>query len=69
MVSYTRARAEGAGYSCKVGLLTRVPRVAILVWGLILGWIRPMIILMVVLSWFTVLQRILHVYKVAQQDA
>ena len=69
MVSYPRARAEGAGYSCKVGLLTRVPRVAMLVWGLILGWIRPMIILMVVLSWFTVLQRILHVYRVAQQDA
>mgnify|MGYP006303231263 CR=1 FL=1 len=68
MVSYTRARAEGAGYSCKVGLLTRVPRVAVLVWGLILGLIRPMVILMVVLSWFTVLQRILYVYKAAQHE-
>ena len=69
MVSYTRARAEGAGYSCKVGLLTRVPRVMMLVWGLISGWIYPMVIVMVVLSWFTVLQRILFVYRASQQDS
>ncbi len=68
MVSYTRARAEGAGYSCKVGLLTRVPRVVMLVWGLISGWIFPMVIVMVVLSWFTVLQRILSVYKASQHE-
>ncbi len=69
MVSYTRARAEGAGFSCKVGLLTRVPRVVLLTWGLISGWIFPMVIVMVVLSWFTVFQRILYVYRASRQDS
>jgi len=30
LVSYTRARAEGVGYTCKTGLLTRVERVLLL---------------------------------------
>lgn len=63
LVSYTRARAEGVGYACKVGLLTRVPRILLLGVGLIVGLIRPTLILLTVLSWFTVVQRIVHVYR------
>jgi len=35
MVSYTRARAEGLGVECKVGLLTRFERIALLVLALL----------------------------------
>ncbi|MGC9400466.1 MAG: CDP-alcohol phosphatidyltransferase family protein [Anaerolineae bacterium] len=69
MVSYTRARAEGVGYECKVGWLTRVPRIVLLGVGLMVGLIRPTLVLLTVLSWFTVLQRVLHVYRQAQQDS
>ncbi len=67
MVSYTRARAEGVGYSCKVGLLTRVERIVILGVGLMLAWVRPTLWLMAIFTWVTVGQRILHVYHEAQQ--
>ncbi|MDF1514852.1 MAG: CDP-alcohol phosphatidyltransferase family protein [Anaerolineae bacterium] len=66
MVSYTRARAEGLGYTCKVGLLTRLERVAILCVGLLLGWVRVMLVVMTVLSWVTVLQRVFAVYHLSQ---
>ncbi len=67
MVSYTRARAEGVGYACKVGLLTRVERIVILGVGLMLAWIRPTLWLMAIFTWVTVVQRILYVYREAQQ--
>ncbi|MBN1873943.1 MAG: CDP-alcohol phosphatidyltransferase family protein [Anaerolineae bacterium] len=63
MVSYTRARAEGVGFACKVGILTRMERIVLLGIGLIVGWVRPMLILMAVLSWVTVFQRIAYVYR------
>ena len=64
MVSYTRARAEGLGYECKVGLFTRVERVLTLGVGLMLGWVRLTLIVMAVLTWFTVGQRMWHVWRV-----
>ncbi len=63
MVSYVRARAEGVGYACKVGILTRLERVVILGAGLIIGWLRPTLIVMAVLTWITVYQRIWYVYR------
>lgn len=68
MVSYTRARAEGVGYQCKVGLFTRVERVLVLALGLLLNWIRPMLIVMAVLTWITVIQRVWFVYRESRQD-
>lgn len=63
MVSYTRARAEGVGYTCKVGILTRLERVVLLGAGLIFGWVRPTLIIMAIFTWFTVVQRVWHVYR------
>ncbi|MBN2005128.1 MAG: CDP-alcohol phosphatidyltransferase family protein [Anaerolineae bacterium] len=63
MVSYIRARAEGVGYACKVGVFTRMERVLMLGVCLMLGWVRPMLWLMTALVWFTVIQRMLHVYQ------
>ncbi len=68
MVSYTRARAEGVGYTCKVGILTRLERVVVLGAGLILGWVRPTLIVMAIFTWFTVLQRVWHVYRESRQN-
>jgi CDP-diacylglycerol--glycerol-3-phosphate 3-phosphatidyltransferase len=70
MVSYTRARAEGVGFACKVGLLTRAPRVALLGLGMLIGVVlEPLLLVMALLTWFTVAQRILHVYQVARHTS
>lgn len=63
MVSYTRARAEGLGYTCKEGLFTRVERTLLIVLGLISGWVRPMIWILAIGSVLTALYRMLCVYK------
>jgi CDP-diacylglycerol--glycerol-3-phosphate 3-phosphatidyltransferase len=72
MISYTKARAEGLGGSCKAGLMSRAPRVIYL-----LAWAVLLVVLPAyreaVLWWglsvyttlavFTVAQRIVHVQK------
>ncbi|MCJ7549104.1 MAG: CDP-alcohol phosphatidyltransferase family protein, partial [Anaerolineae bacterium] len=68
MVSYTRARAEGVGYTCKVGLLTRPARVALLGLGMLTPWLLPDLIVMAALTWFTVAQRVAYVYAASRQD-
>ncbi len=66
MVSYARARAEALGLECKVGLLTRFERLAILTLGLLLEWVTVSLIIIAVLANLTALQRILHVYRASQ---
>lgn len=62
MVSYTRARAEGLQIECKAGILQRPERIALLISGLITGWMEPVLWLMAVLTNFSALQRIYEVY-------
>ncbi|KPL00511.1 MAG: hypothetical protein AMJ91_04455 [candidate division Zixibacteria bacterium SM23_73_3] len=69
MVSYTRARAEGLGIECKVGLMKREERVTYLVIGSLLGAIPGIgIYIMIATIWFitilaniTVIQRIIFI--------
>jgi CDP-diacylglycerol--glycerol-3-phosphate 3-phosphatidyltransferase len=70
MVSYTRARAEALGLSCKVGLATRPVRVVILAIGLVFAkgasighfeLLAPAVYVLAALTVFTTIQRILHV--------
>lgn len=63
MVSYTRARAEALGVPCTVGLMTRPPRVAILIVGLILDLVPAALILLAVTSLFTAFHRMFHVWQ------
>ncbi len=69
MVSYTRARGEGLGVSCKVGLMTRPERVALLSLGLVLQGVGldPALLVTVgvvaLLSLLTTAQRFLHVHR------
>lgn len=58
LVSYARARAEGLGVSCKVGLLTRAERVVLIAAGLLFGVLPLAIYLLICLSLVTVWQRI-----------
>ncbi len=63
MVSYIRARAEGVGMKCEVGIFTRPERVIVLALGLILNQVVIALIIVVVFSWVTVIQRFVHVMR------
>jgi len=69
MVSYTRARAEGLGIECKVGLMKREERITYLAIGSLLGAIPGIGIYFVIVTiWFiaifaniTVIQRVVFI--------
>jgi len=63
MVSYTRARAEGQGFTAKVGLFSRVERMIALILFLLIG--KPIIAIWIIaiLANITAIQRILNVYQ------
>lgn len=63
MVSYARARAEGLGQECKVGIAERPERMVLLVLMLIFGFGLAgwFLLLIAGLAWFTVYQRITYV--------
>jgi CDP-diacylglycerol--glycerol-3-phosphate 3-phosphatidyltransferase len=65
LVSYARARAEGLGVDCEIGLLQRPERVILLGAGLIVPdlLLTPVIIILAVGTNLTVLQRALHVRR------
>jgi CDP-diacylglycerol--glycerol-3-phosphate 3-phosphatidyltransferase len=69
MVSYTRARAEAVGVTCKVGVMTRPPRVAIMIVGMILDQILVTLIVLAVTTLFTAFHRMYHVWKVTGGEA
>ncbi len=63
MVSYVRARAEGLGLQCKVGIMQRPERIVLLGLGALIHEIVLLIAvgLIAVLSNFTAFQRLVHV--------
>ena len=61
LVSYTRARAEGLGLECRVGLLGRPERIAVLCVGLIFNWVTVALVVLAFFSHVTALQRMVHV--------
>jgi CDP-diacylglycerol--glycerol-3-phosphate 3-phosphatidyltransferase len=70
LVSYARARAEGLGLDCEVGLLQRPERVIILAVGLLIPFLLvPIVWLLAVVTNLTVLQRALHVRRLLQEEA
>jgi len=68
MVSYIRARAEALGFSCKVGLLTRMERILLIAALSALGFPLLMVWALAILSIFTVVQRMLYVYAVSLSE-
>ena len=69
MVSYARARAEGLGVECKVGLFTRFERLAVLVLGLLLEQILIALVILAVFSNLTALQRMWHVWRATTKES
>lgn len=70
MVSYIKARCEGAGVRCTGGLLQRTERIILLCFGLFLGE-RAMVFVLALLSGLgavTVVQRLFEAYKNAQKN-
>ncbi len=63
LISYVRARAEGIGVSCNVGIIERPERLIFLAFGCLTNLIYPVLIVLTTLSWITVIQRILHARK------
>ncbi|HUX86824.1 MAG TPA: CDP-alcohol phosphatidyltransferase family protein [Chloroflexota bacterium] len=61
LVSYCRARAEGLGLDCEVGIVPRPERVVLLGVGLIVGLELPVLIVLALLAHITAFQRIWHV--------
>lgn len=63
LVSYARARAQALGIDCKVGLMSRAERMVLLIAGLLLGLLGPVVVLLALLTLYTVGQRMQHVYE------
>jgi phosphatidylglycerophosphate synthase len=63
LVSYARARAEGLGVACDVGVLERPERLVLLTAGLLAGRtaLLAALVLLVALAYATALQRLVHV--------
>jgi len=75
LVSYTRARAEGLGYSASVGMATRAERIVFLgVPTLFFGsgpggyLLLGILAFLTLISWITVVQRIAFVYHASQAE-
>ena len=66
LVSYVKARAEGLGIECNVGLIERPERIMLFAAACLTGWFFPVIFALFVLSHVTVIQRMAHVYKKQQ---
>lgn len=71
LVSYTRARAEGLGLECKVGMMERPERLLTLCAGALLGhrFMPGVLGILFLLTLVTVLQRVYHVRRSTESDA
>lgn len=69
LISYSRARAEALGLSCKVGILGRVERYILLATILFFSIPDIGLIILAVLAYITVFQRGYHVWKQTRSEA
>jgi len=65
LVSYVRARAEGLGLECKIGLFTRAERVIVLAIGLMVNQIVIALLILAVFVYITVVQRLVHLRRIS----
>lgn len=67
LISYARARAEGLGKPCHIGILERPERIILLIFATLTGWLIPILWIMFVFTHFTVLQRVYYVWNKMRQ--
>jgi len=69
LVSYAKARAEGLGFDCNVGLIERAERLIIMIVALVFNDLLPAALVVLALaSLVTLVQRMVHVHKQAGVD-
>lgn len=68
LVSYVRARAEGLDVDCKVGVLTRMERIVIIIAMLLTGWIEAGLWLLAIGTHVTVIQRVWYVHRTLSRE-
>ncbi|MGB2884724.1 MAG: CDP-alcohol phosphatidyltransferase family protein [Dehalococcoidia bacterium] len=68
MTSYVRARAEGLGLKCEVGLFTRPERVILLAIGLIFNQMLVILWIIAVLSNLVAWQRLFYVWQQLRKE-
>ena len=70
LVSYTRARAEGLGLECRVGIMERPERLLMLMAGALLGrsYMPGVLGILFLLTLVTVLQRVYHVRRLTRPE-
>ncbi|MDZ7262927.1 MAG: CDP-alcohol phosphatidyltransferase family protein [candidate division KSB1 bacterium] len=70
MVSYIRARAEGLGFECKIGLMQRPERIAYLATGAIVHKYALVVavFLIAILANFTAFQRLYYIRKLEKEQ-
>ena len=61
MVSYLRAKGEGLGVDCNVGVMTRPERVLALAAGLLMGQVFVALVVIAAFSFLTALHRFWHI--------
>jgi len=68
MVSYTRARAEGLGITCKEGLFTRVERTIVTILGMLSGFVVALAWILAVGTVATAIFRMVRVYQQVRSE-
>ncbi len=63
LIPYVRAKAEALQVSCHIGLMERAERIILLSMGALFNWMEPILWILAILTHFTVLHRIYHVWK------
>ena len=63
LIPYVRAKAESLQIQCTIGLMERAERIILLSAGTLFQWMEPVLWILVILTHFTVLQRIYYVWK------
>jgi phosphatidylglycerophosphate synthase len=69
LVSYVKARAEGLGLECNVGIAERAERLILMILGLLLDLVPLVLIVLTALAGVTVVQRLWHVRSQARSAA
>ncbi|CAN5758819.1 archaetidylinositol phosphate synthase [soil metagenome] len=63
LVPYLKAKAESVGLDGSGGVMGRAERVILFALGLIVGWVEPMLWVMVVTVWATAVHRFVSTYR------
>ena len=63
LIPYVRARAEAAQIECNAGLMERAERIILITIGILFCRMEPVLWILAILTHYTVLERIYHVWK------